>query len=445
MADQDRAWASDRFGGRLRGLPVFWLVVALLVGIGLGLLSGWVIWPVDWYDTDPSDLRARHKAAYIIGVADSLAVTGDLQVAKDRIIELTDDEIDLQQVADLVESVAAEKEAQSDPAAALRVRRMAAEVGLPSPGQVPAEPAEPEAPDASTSTSAILVTVGLFLISAALVIGAVIRLLRRRAATSEAGSAAAPPSWSRPPPSDSGVSAGRGQMPPRAGWADQRQTLARPPQDSLFEEARLQQDMLQQDMLQQDMLQDDLLDDEVEEIEIPRDDLLKGSSLARGSEATILGPGRPASRDLPNGALGMFEAEYRYGDEDYDTAFTIEAADGEFLGECGLSVSSVLESEGTQKVNAFQLWLFDKNDIRTISQILVSRHAYENEALNAQLSAKGDLVLAEVEHSVMLETNNLQATAIIKSFRYLDDPALPPESAFERVNVEFVVEKANAF
>ena len=37
------------------------VVAGLLAGIGIGLVLGWQVWPVSWYDTDPSDLRVQHQ------------------------------------------------------------------------------------------------------------------------------------------------------------------------------------------------------------------------------------------------------------------------------------------------------------------------------------------------------------------------------------------------
>ena len=76
----------------VRRLAVLFTGIALFVGIGLGLLFGWQVWPVQWYDTDPSDLRAEHQEDYILMIADSLAVNGDGDLARKRLTELTDDD-----------------------------------------------------------------------------------------------------------------------------------------------------------------------------------------------------------------------------------------------------------------------------------------------------------------------------------------------------------------
>ncbi len=50
-----------------------WLlfILSILVGLGLGLLYGWVISPVQYIDTTPSTLRADFKADYTLMVAET--------------------------------------------------------------------------------------------------------------------------------------------------------------------------------------------------------------------------------------------------------------------------------------------------------------------------------------------------------------------------------------
>jgi len=46
-------------------------VIAIILGIALGLLYGWVIEPVHFIDTTPDSLRADYRADYILMVAES--------------------------------------------------------------------------------------------------------------------------------------------------------------------------------------------------------------------------------------------------------------------------------------------------------------------------------------------------------------------------------------
>ncbi len=72
----------------------FALVVLLFgLSLGLGLFVGWVLWPVRYYDTDPSDLRWEHKEDYIVLVSASYALHNDLAQAKARLEELGEEDI----------------------------------------------------------------------------------------------------------------------------------------------------------------------------------------------------------------------------------------------------------------------------------------------------------------------------------------------------------------
>jgi hypothetical protein len=80
------------------------LVIALLAGtvVGLlfGVLVGWVIWPVQYTDTDPVDLRPEHKDDYVVMVSAAYALDGDLEQAEARLAKLEVDDAG-QVVADL--------------------------------------------------------------------------------------------------------------------------------------------------------------------------------------------------------------------------------------------------------------------------------------------------------------------------------------------------------
>ncbi|MFQ6016010.1 MAG: hypothetical protein ACE5NP_11280 [Anaerolineae bacterium] len=73
------------------------MVVALLgtvVGLVFGLLIGWVIWPVRYYDTDISDLRLVHKNDFIVMVSAGYALDKDLDRARARLAELGERDIE---------------------------------------------------------------------------------------------------------------------------------------------------------------------------------------------------------------------------------------------------------------------------------------------------------------------------------------------------------------
>ncbi len=53
------------------------IILALLAGLGLGLIYGWVIDPVEFYDLTPETLRADYKADYVLMTAEAYHAAGD--------------------------------------------------------------------------------------------------------------------------------------------------------------------------------------------------------------------------------------------------------------------------------------------------------------------------------------------------------------------------------
>ena len=126
---------------------------------------------------------------------------------------------------------------------------------------------------------------------------------------------------------------------------------------------------------------------------------------------------------------------YTLGDDAYDDSFSVDGPDGNFLGECGMGISETIGVGDPKKVTAFEVWLFDKNDIRTVTRVVMSEHAFRDEALKSKLAAKGEPVLARSGDTVSLETATLVVTARIVDMAY-GGGALPPNSYFERLTIE---------
>jgi hypothetical protein len=135
--------------------------------------------------------------------------------------------------------------------------------------------------------------------------------------------------------------------------------------------------------------------------------------------------------------LGHFVTTYNLGHDTYDESFSIETPMGEFLGECGLGISETLGAGEPAKVTAFEVWLFDKSDIRTITKVLMSQYAYNDDALRVRLASKGDPVLAELGKSIVLETTSLRIDARVVDVEY-DSGAMPPQSQFAKLTAELV-------
>jgi hypothetical protein len=133
--------------------------------------------------------------------------------------------------------------------------------------------------------------------------------------------------------------------------------------------------------------------------------------------------------------IQRFLTTYTLGDDVYDDSFSVDGPDGNFLGECGMGISETIGVGDPKKVTAFEVWLFDKNDIRTVTKVIMSEHAFRDEALKSRLAAKGEPVQAQAGDTVVLETATLKVTARVVDMAY-GGGALPPNSFFERMTIE---------
>ena len=135
--------------------------------------------------------------------------------------------------------------------------------------------------------------------------------------------------------------------------------------------------------------------------------------------------------------LGHFVTSYALGNDSYDESFSIETSSGDFLGECGVGISETIGVGKPDKVTAFEVWLFDKNDIRTITQVLMSEHALNDPELRATLAPKGEAILTQVNEPLVLETATLRLDVVVTE-RVYGAGALPSNSYFDRLTVELV-------
>lgn len=140
----------------------------------------------------------------------------------------------------------------------------------------------------------------------------------------------------------------------------------------------------------------------------------------------------------PNGPAAHFMTTFAIGDDLYDDSFSIDAANGEFLGECGVGISDTVGVGEPKRVSAFEVWLFDKNDIQTVTKVLMSTRAINDLATRQRLASKGEPVEAHEGLQVMLETASLQLQARVVELVY-GQGAMPAGSYFERLTLELAV------
>jgi len=310
----------------------------VLVGLLLGLGIGWGLWPVQWTNSTPAQLRSDFQETYILLVAEDYAANGDLELARDRL------EVDLWEENELAEALARVEQAQ-DGQQALDVRKLARDLETEAPAADEGDEQEPV--DLGTRLRPVTLVCGVGLLVVALVGGGLYlysRLIERR----------------------EGPEAPQGEV----------------------------------------------------------------RSTARGEAAPdeqVAWEGQP-----PN---AQFVTTYNHGDAHYDPSFSIELESGEFMGECGVGISEVIGSGDSDKVTALETWLFDKNDIRTVTKVLMSKYAFNDEALRTKLAPKGEPVLVEEGKDVILETKMLRLRAHIVEVDY-GDGDMPVRSFFNSLTVE---------
>ena len=501
---------TDAVMRSVRRLALPLIVLGFLAGIGVGLYLGWQVWPVVWYDTDPVDLRTEHKASYVLAIADSLAITQDTLQARRRLFELTDDKTKDQDVANLIDSVAREKERAGEMAASFRLRTLAAEAGLPQPSGEPPVPTKPTTSAPGNWAVRIVGVVGALTAVSIIVWWALKRRSSQRAPRLRVGEpipempgddalgAELPPweaaemeedeppeleeDWMLQQPSTPARRETIHSLEPAAMSPDEERPVESPrrpartfaPDLTIADDSHEDGDAVEEIVLDgpasselasdaplaepapwehPESDEEDILDlvmgqQESAQQAAPAETSRQRISERARVEETIMSvleglddetpevPQRPA----PAGALGLFEVVYHHGDDDFDRSFSIESPKGDFMGECGVGISDVLPTDAAQKVDAFELWLFDKGDIRTISKVLASDYAHRHAPLRARLSAKGEMEAPQIEHQIELETLSLRVIATIRDFAYRPDD-VAPDAVFERMQIDLLVER----
>jgi len=164
----------------------------------------------------------------------------------------------------------------------------------------------------------------------------------------------------------------------------------------------------------------------------PATPVMQGAEISRQAEKTdyqSLGLAPPITQTMTT---------YVLGDDLYDESFSIDTGGGEFLGEYGVGVSETVGVGEPKKVAALEIWLFDKNDIKTATKVLMSEHAYNDPNIRARLEPKGELVVVKPQEQVLLETATLQLLATVVDMEY-GTGAMPQKSYFERITLELAV------
>ncbi len=310
--------------------PLWVGIVSFVVGLLIGLVVlGWWLWPVQWTDAGPSDLRPEFQETYLRMAIDSYTLNQDAAFAQQRIVEVGENS------AEILADIAADPGTQSTDS----IQAFVLFSGT--------EPSEEVTPVPEETTSQARKWLPWLCLVTLLLAGALVAvfMIRNR-------------SFGFSLPST------RKEAPAEAEYPEYRATQEEPP-------------------------------------------------------------------------LAQFMTTYQIGNDLFDDSFSIDSPAGEFLGECGVGISETIGVGEPKKVTAFEVWLFDKNDIQTVTTVLMSKNAFADDATRQRLSAKGEPVQAEPSREIVLETATLRLEARVVDLSY-GSGALPPESYFDRITLELV-------
>ncbi len=318
--------------------PVGAALIALVLGIALGLTWGWGIQPVEWQDAPVSQLREDLQVDYLRAVIDSFRVNADQAQAIRRYQELG---ANAPAILDQVKI----SPGTVDPAVINIFEGVVATAPLPAPGETTTSGGD--------NMSTIIILFGLLAVGG--VIAAAFMLLRRRSS------------------GDGSLSAAR-----------------------------------------------------------------QATEFNRSVEMTDYSTGGSAP------PIAQFVTTYVIGDDLFDDSFSIDSPAGKFLGECGVGISDTIGIGDPKKVTAFEVWVFDQNQIETVTKVLMSEHAFSDDGYRRKLESKGELIDIQPGLQVVLETNNLQVIITVVDMQY-GGGSLPESSYFERVSLELAIWSKTGF
>lgn len=404
------------------GLPGWlWGVIGALVGLVIGLFIAWQLFPVTYSDYLPNDLSPSGRRIWVEMAADSFALEGDPVQAQFRLQFFSVDE--LRQII-----ATAKVGAQGNLAKIERLEGLERELGTTITGNGQAGAAPGSSDDGGADMGVLAIALGVTVLAVVLLLGGAVIFTRVQQAQttgprreggssplSRRGSSTRTPATLGPPPTTG------------------RQEIDTPDQPLPMVEGESEDYPFPAAVATDTGNDDDLFDQLFEETE---DDVEEAADVAVADtpRRDFEFADAPTAAPTYSAALDQFLARYNYGDDGYDMSFSIETPQTEFLGECGVGICEVLGAGSPQKVTAFEVWLFDKDDIRTVTKVLLSDHAAASEELRGKLAPKGELVPIKSGDTVDLETKSLRVRARVRELEYGKEGT--PRSYYERFVVE---------
>lgn len=405
----------DKIKEKIRELarqPLYTAIAGLVVGLIIGLpILGWGLFPVKWVDADPSYLREDLKKQYVCMVVDSYNVNRDANLAASRLTAMGVE--DLKNPKGLFKDLEQGRcnYTNSDPvvmemkSAFLDIDTGSEETidpGKPVEGaDIPLPQEEIVKEKSGRSTLLLVVLLALFL----LIAGALVYIffIRNRRFTERT-----PEQFEEEEPYLEEETEADSYTP-----VEVEETYPEVEEDTEIEEPYIEEPDVEAQEITEEVIEPPVM------------------------KTKIAAPITPAL-SFAGEPVAYFMTSYLIGDDLYDDSFSIDAPNGAFLGECGVGISDTIGVGDPKKVTAFEVWLFDKNDIQTVTKVLMSSHAMNDSGIKQRLASKGEPVLLEPGQQILLETATLQLEAKVIEMVY-GQGALPSGSFVERLTLELSV------
>ena len=369
-------------------------IAGVIIGLVLGLIVGWVIWPVSWTDASSANLRPEMQQTVMSNAILSFTLTNDKEKA-------------LQVYQDFgAKATSALDAVRSNPGLlnAEQISRFATAVSAPVSG-TNALPATNATGDTSTNPMPISKkstgTLGLALLVVLVAGAAAVYWFFFRGHEANGN------------PNMSMVSKTSSTLMPQA-----TKPTFTPSKTPVSNQNTSQQRRIEMPAVLNQATQ-------------------TTSQVLQATPAAISPVSHPVM--VPSGKpIAQFLTTYMYGDDLYDESFIFDAPNGAFLGECGVSFSDIVGTGEPKKISAFEIWLFDKNDVQTVTNVLMCQHAFDDLFMRENLEKKGDSVLAEVEKRFAMETASLVLEGHVVDLTY-GELLQTPQSYFQRLTLELAV------
>lgn len=441
-----------------------WVIVGAVAGLILGLLIGWVWWPVDWQGGSPNTLSQEAQIDYVSTVADAFAAYGTpeaLAMAQQRLAAFGDE---LPALFDAAINAYSERPSGSQQVANLAALASALGVTVTAlPAAAPATAAIPAA-DAATADAGSWNWFGMLLGVIVLGIGGYFGWVlfgRLRTATRPAPANVASTPAAAPPITPYGGAAPERTAPPAyaaAQAAATRVTPVHPPATAAappFEpedptappspppaspSARSSQAIAPSVAVPASAVSIGEPDAEVKAAATPAESSA-ATAVGQRPGAATLGWVAGAARIERYPVVDRVTTQFVAGTENYHFTRNIPASDETYLGEFGVGVSDrfgMLDNDPEQVV-AIDVYIFDKSDEKhmvTVNRALLSEYAdtHLRKHFEREKDKLGPIV-AQPKTTVQLEARQFVLLCTITDVRYTD------EGIFSRLDLDLELKK----